>query len=76
MIDPFDDDWPDEKHLDPEDDPEVAKLMLTNIDRGIVGSEKPRVQRTREYWTPPSMFEGSDNMPNDPEQADLSDIDD
>ena len=75
IVEPLDEDFP-LPHLDYDEDPEYQKQMLNDIDGGIIGSEKPRIEYTKEYWTTPSMFEDSDNMPNDPEQADWSDLND
>ncbi len=31
--------------------------------------DKPKIEHVRQNFTMPSQFEGSDNKPNDPEQA-------
>lgn len=37
--------------------------------RYYIGSHKPDIQHVKEFYKAPSMFENSDNLPNDPEQA-------
>lgn len=69
MIDPFDPDWPDEPHLDPEQDPNLD--LLNALDMGVIGVVKPRVDFVivpREY---PSWYE-SDNNAASPLEQDLA----
>lgn len=82
MIDPFDDDF-DGPHLDPEEinsdnyNEGTLREILTAFDKGFVGVYKPKVESIKVYTiedSPVGMFEDSDNMANDPEQADLDDI--
>jgi hypothetical protein len=40
-----------------------------------VGVDKPQVSFVKQDFNMPSQFEGTDNAPNDPEQAGWEDID-
>lgn len=46
---------------------------LHDLNKKYIGVDKPRVTKVRQDFNMPSMFEGSDNMPNDPTEADLED---
>lgn len=53
MIDPTDPDFPDEPHLDPDElndlggDYDLAITFLNDLDKGVVGLNKPRVVHIR-----------------------------
>lgn len=73
-IDPIDDDWPNEPHLDPDElndlqlGDEEMKQLLNDLDKGVVGSEKPRVEHifVKDSW---DWYE-QDNNPASPLEQD------
>lgn len=47
--------------------------LNSHINKKYIGVDKPKVTKVKQDFNMPSMFEGTDNMPNDPTEADLED---
>lgn len=61
-IDPLDPDWPDEPHLDPEDDPDRQTLIEEEADVEVIRKGLWKVTIPPQGW---DWYE-QDNAPNSP----------
>lgn len=61
------------KTIHTQDVPDQTEVSAVSAKQWI--GDKPKVQHKRQDFVMPSQFEGSDNLPADPDQADWFDHD-